>query len=202
MIALALTLGLAAAGPNDSDLPRSLGVDETRYLVAPAAAKDESSLWVGGHLGVIGGYDAADPDFMIGGGARFKILPWLGVDATVDFGTRQSFQNGQIHVSQTPLEFAALLYPPVELNLHPYGMAGVGFTFTSVSYSGTLGGLNDTLEVNPLFFLGFGAEFELQDNIMLDANLRFVFTSTPAHFQGNTADWVQFTVGVLIKLSK
>jgi hypothetical protein len=203
MIALALALGLAAsAGPDDTDLPRSLSVDETPYLVAPAAAKDESSLWVGGHLGVSGAYDAADPNFTIGGGARFKLLSWLALEATVDFNARQSFDSGQIHLSQTPVEIAGLFYPPLELNVRPYGIFGVGFTFTNVSYSGSLGGLNDTLEVNRLFFLGFGAEFELQDNIMLDANLRFIFTNNPSHFQGNSADWIQFTVGILFKLSK
>jgi len=203
MIALALALGLAAsAGPNDTDLPRSLSVDETPYLVAVPAAKDELSWWVGGHLGFTDAYDAADLNFVIGGGVRAKILPWLGAEATIDFNTRQSFEDGQIHVVQVPIEIAALIYLPLELPVQPYGIVGLGFTFSNTTYSGALGGLNDNMEVNPLFLLGFGVEFEVADNILLDANLRFVFANNPQHFQGNSADWLQLTFGVLFKLSK
>jgi opacity protein-like surface antigen len=203
MIALALALGLAAsAGPDDTDLPRSLSVDETPFLAPDPIQKDEFQIWVGAHLGVMGAYDASDPSFAFGGGARFKFLSWLGAEGTVDFGTRESFEHNQIHVVQIPVELAALLYPPVELPVRPYGIVGIGWTFSNVSYTGAFGGLNDTTEAKPLFFLGFGAEFELQDNIMLDANMRFVFASSPPHFAGNSADWIQFTVGILIKLSK
>ena len=52
------------------------------------------------------------------------------------------------------------------------------------------------------FFLGFGVEFAVSDNILLDANLRFVFVNNPQHFQGNSADWMQITFGILFKLSK
>src|SRR5215831_10550116 len=64
MIALALALRLAAAaGPDETDLPRSLSVDETPYLVAPAPAAEKADLsfWVGGHLGIAGAYDADNP---------------------------------------------------------------------------------------------------------------------------------------------
>ena len=204
MMALAFALGLAAAsGPGDSDLPRSLGADETSFLVGPAAAKaDEVTLWVGGHLGVTGAYDAEDPNFVIGANFRAKILPWLGAEGTLDFNTRQNYEHNQIHVVQIPFEFAALFYAPLELPVAPYALAGFGFTISDTSYTGGLGGTHDETELNRLFFLGLGVEYELQPNVLLDANLRFVFVQDPPHFQGNSADWIQFTVGVLFKLSK
>jgi hypothetical protein len=204
MIALAFAFSFAAAaGPNDTDLPRSLDADESRYLVAlPAAAKEDLSFWAGLHLGVAGAYDADAPAFLIGGNGRAHILPWLGADASIDFQLKQSYEHSSIHTFQVPFEFAGLFYPPVEWPVRPYGIFGVGFTITDVTYSKNLSGLNDQTDFNVLFFLGFGAEFELQPNILLDANLRFVFASDPPHFSGNSADWIQFTLGIMIKLSK
>ena len=203
MIALAFALGLAAsAGPDDTALPKSLSVDETPFLAPAPVQKDEFQLWVGGHLGFTDAYDAEDLNFVFGASVRMKFNSWLGAEGTLDINMRQSFEDGQIHVSQYPLEFGVLLYPPLELPVRPYGIAGLGFSFTNTTFTGNLRGLNDTTEMNPLFFLGFGVEWELQDNVMLDANLRFIFINDPPHFHGTSANWLQLTFGVLIKLAK
>ena len=104
-------------------------------------------------------------------------------------------------MNQVPFEFVALFYPALGLPVQPYGVAGIGFTITQTSYTGNLR-FSDNTELNPLFFIGFGVEFELSPQVLLDANLRFVFVNDPPHFQGNGADWLQFTVGLLIKLSR
>lgn len=202
MIALALSMCLAAAGgPGDADLPRSLGADEGPYLVVPAA-KEGSDVYVGLHLGVAGAYDAEDPTFLFGGGARTHLLPWLGADLCVDFQLKQAYEHREIHVFQVPVQLAGLFYLPLELPVRLYGQAGVGITITTIGYSGTQRNNPDTTELNLLFFLGFGAEFALNDNVLLDANLRFFFAGDPPRFAGNSADWAQFTVGLMIKLSK
>ena len=196
MIALALALSLAAAGgPDGTDLPRSLGIDESPYLVAPAA-KDELSWWIGGHLGIAGAYDADNPCLVLGVNGRAHVLEWLGFDATIDVQTKQKVED-RVSIFQVPFEAAALFYPPLELPVRPYGIFGVGFTITDVTLPG-----NDKTDRNLLWFLGFGAEFELQPNVLLDANLRFVFATDPPNTGDFSADWAQFTVGLLIKLSK
>lgn len=207
MIALLIALGLSGAGLGDSDLPRSLAVDESRFEIPEPAepepvAKDDPTWWVGIHMGLASAYDSSSVAFDFGASGRVRILPWLGAEASVDFQTLQSFSHHQIHLFQVPFEFAALFYVPVEGPFRPYGIAGFGFTVTDISYSGALGGHADTDDLNALFFLGFGAEFELEPNIMLDANVRFVFASDPPHFNGNSADWIQFTVGILFKLAQ
>jgi opacity protein-like surface antigen len=199
MNAFALTLALTL-GPADLVEDR-LPICLAETLAEPAA-KADPEWWVGAHLGVAGAYDAEDPTFLIGVNGRVHILPWLGAEASLDFQLKQSFEHNQIHVFQVPFEFSALFYPPVgDSPIRPYGMAGIGFTITDVSYSGSLS-RSDTTDPNLLFYLGFGAEFELEPNIALDANLRFVFVQDPPHFSGNSADWIQFTVGVMFKLSK
>src|SRR5437879_3812058 len=85
MIALALALGLvASAGPNDTDLPRSLSVDETPFLAPAPVQKDEFQIWVGGHMGITDAYDAEDVNFVFGANVRMKFLSWLGAEGTFD----------------------------------------------------------------------------------------------------------------------
>jgi len=198
-LALALALALGPADVEEARLPRSLA---DSFVEPAAAAKGDLSFWVGAHLGVTGAYDSEDPNFLIGVSGRLHILPWLGAEATLDFNTRQSYEHNQIHVVQVPFEFVGLLYPPVEWPVRPYGLAGIGFTISDTSYTGALRGNKDSTDLRRMFLIGFGAEMELGTNVMVDANLRFIFVEEPPHFSGNSADAIQFTVGVLFKLAK
>src|SRR6185503_6101037 len=134
--------------------------------------------------------------FIFGGGVRAHILPWLGADATLDFQTKQKVVD-RVAIFQVPFEFAALFYLPLELPIRPYGLAGIGFTITDITVPG-----NDQTDLNLLFMLGFGAELELANNLSVDANLRFIFAQDPRNTGDFSADWIQFTVGLLLKLSK
>ncbi len=196
-----LLAAIVAWGPADPDpdrLPARLEEDLAPLL----EAREEPEWWVGAHLGVAGAYDAADPCFLIGFNGRVQLRPWLAVDASLDFQTREHFEHDQIHLFQVPFEFAAIFYPPLgEGILRPYGQAGVGFTITSTDYTGTLS-RGDSTDLNLLFFIGFGAQLELSPNVAIDANLRFVFVQDPPHFAGNNSDWIQFTVGVMFKLAR
>ena len=202
MIALALALSLAAAGgPNDLDVPRSMSFDEFKapapaFAAEPAAAGKDFALFVNLHIGVAGAYDADNPAFVFGGGARVHILSWLGAEATIDFQTKQKVMD-QVAIFQVPFEFAALFYLPLELPFRPYGLAGIGWTITDVTIPG-----NDKSDLNMMFLLGFGVELELSPNLLVDANLRFIFVSDPPNTGNFSADWIQFTVGLLLKLSK
>ena len=100
MLALALAL-LSALGPEDLDLPRSLSVE----LPPP---KEQFSIWIGGHLGVAGAYDADNPAFAIGANVRTQFLPWLGADGSIDFQTKQEV-DGPVKIFQVP--FMMLIKP-------------------------------------------------------------------------------------------
>lgn len=195
MNALALALALAL-GPADVEdrLPRSLA-----DFVEPAPpVKEQYDLWLGGHLGVAGAYDGDGPAFTIGFDGRMQILPWLAAGMTLDFQTKQEVDDAPgVDFFQIPFMFAAHLYPPLDLgDLRPYGLIGFGFTITDVS-----GAADDDTDLNLLFFLGFGAEYDLSKNVFLDANVRFVFAQDPPHSGDFSADWAQFTVGVLFRLA-
>jgi len=199
MNALALALALAL-GPTDLEdrLPRSL----SEAFVTPVAPppNETGDLWVGGHLGVAGAYDGDAPCFVIGGEGRMQLKPWLAVDITIDFQTRQQIENSPgADFFQIPFMAGALFYPQLGLGkLRPYGQAGAGFTITNVSGPS----VHDNTDLNLLFFLGFGAEFELSPDVMLDASVRFVWASDPPDTGSFSADWAQFTVGILFKMAK
>jgi hypothetical protein len=127
---------------------------------------------------------------------RTRLLDWLGIDATIDFQSKQKVVD-RVAIFQVPFEFAALFYLPLKLPVRPYGLAGLGFTITDVTLPG-----DDTTELNLLLFLGFGAELELSPNLLVDASLRFVVSQDPRNTGSFSADWIQFTVGILFKLSK
>lgn len=211
MIALVLALSLAAAGgPNDIDIPRSMSFDEFRTpvpsfafepMAEPAAPPEGFALFVAAHLGVAGAYDADHPCFLIGGGARVHILPWLGAEATIDFQTKQKVTDNGANASifQVPFMFAALFYPPFDWPVRPYASFGIGWTVTDVTAPGPG---NDDNSANLLFLIGFGAEYELSKTFVLTADLRFVFAQDPPHSGNFSADWAQFTVGILLRLTK
>jgi len=196
MNALALALALAL-GPTDLEDRLPLSLSES--IVAPPP-KEQHEVWFGGHLGIAGAYDGDSPCFDIGFEGRMQILPWLGVGASIDFQTKQQIEDAPgADFFQVPFMFTAFFYPPLELGaLRPYGLAGVGFTITDVSGPS----VHDNTDLNLLFFLGFGAEFELSPNVMLDANVRFVWAQDPPDTGNFSADWAQFTVGILFKLAK
>lgn len=203
MIALAFALSLIAAdGPDELGLPRSLSVDESRFLPPePAAAWQEAAWWLGPHLGVAGAYDLSNPGLLIGGTARAHILPWLGAEVSIDFQTSQAFESNQIHVFQVPFEFSVIFYVPIESPFRPYAAFGAGFSFMHVSYSGGLAGSVAHTNLEALCFIGFGAEIELNPDIMLDMNLRIVPAHDPTNFGGNNVNWIQFSMGILFRLA-
>ncbi len=197
-LALALALALGPSDPGEDRLPMSLA----DALPEPARARATPEWWAGGHVGLASAYDSDDVSFDVGFNGRVHLLEWFAAEGTIDFQTRQNFEHDQIHVVQIPFEFAGLFFLPLgDLPLRPYGQAGVGFSITDTSYTGSLSRGDDT-GLNLLFFLGLGAELAMGDNMALDVSLRFVFVQDPPHFAGNSADFLQFTVGVLFKLAK
>src|SRR5262249_55046180 len=106
-LALAVALALGPGDPEADGLPLRLA----DVLVEPAPlAKDEISMWLGGHIGVAGAYDGDDPCFTAGVNFRVHILPWLGAEATLDFETNQGVEHSSARIFQVPFMFSALFY--------------------------------------------------------------------------------------------
>jgi opacity protein-like surface antigen len=202
MNALALILGLAL-GPGDLEedrLPRSL--IESALPPAPASDDEETSVWVGVHLGAAHADEGAHASLLVGWEWRFHFLPWLGAAGGVDFLSKEkvdTFSGG--HFFQIPFTWSVLLSPPVDLGIfRPYGVIGGGLTITDVSGLTNQNAEVNSTDLNLLYYLGFGLEVNLGPNILLDAGARYVWAHDPPGAVGFGADWRQITVGVFVKL--
>jgi hypothetical protein len=200
MNALALALALAL-GPEDVEevrLPRSL----SESFVPPVAArgKEEHEILLGGHLGVARAGDGDGPSFVAGFEWRIHILPWLGAGGSVDYQTKQQVDGiPGADFFQVPFMWSVLLYPPLDLGpLRLYGLAGFGFTITSV----TGPAVRNNTDLNFLGSLGFGAELELATDVFLDAHACYIWAQDPPNTGKFSADWTQVTVGLLFKMAK
>lgn len=209
MAILTLVLALAAG---EIDLPRGLEFD--RELAPAPEAAEALPLWslepqaaakpllawtVGPRIGVAAAFDSDDAAFLLGAQGRLQILPWLGVEASIDFQTEQAYESGDIDVFVFPIQFSALFYPPVDWIVRPYGVAGLGFYYTDVEYSGALAAKSDKSGFEVGIHLGFGGEYPITPTIVLDADLRFIFMSGGA--SGNDFNYFQLTFGVNFKIN-
>lgn len=200
MIALVLALGLAC-GPEEDLLPRSLSED---YVPPAAVPVDEgTAVLVGLHVGAARAIDGHSAGFLAGFEWRMHILPWLGMSGGFDVLSKEQIDNviGG-HFFQVPFTWSVLLYPPVDLGLvRPYAQVGGGLTITDVSGL-QFGSLNlNSTDVNLLYYVGFGVEVPLSSNFVIDVAARYVWAHDPPGAIGYSADWKQFTVGVLYKFT-
>lgn len=209
MSTLSLILALALGGndlprilASDADAPAAWRAEEALPawgLLEPAAPQVGPLTWtLGPRLGVASSFDSDDAAFLLGAQLRVRILEWLGAEASMDFQTEQSYEHNDIDVFIFPIQFSALFYPPLDWIVKPYGVAGIGFYYYDVEFSGALSGKSDKSSFKPGVHFGFGAEYAVTPQISVDADLRFVFVGGSA--SGNDFDYFQLTFGVNFKL--
>lgn len=197
MLALVLALSLAGGPAPDKEdrLPRSLS--ET-FEQAPAPVEKGHEVLVGIHVGAAAGIEAAHPAFLAGFEWRIHFLPWLAAGGSVDAQRRQEVNNGSgTDWFEIPIMWSVLLTSPVDLaGFRPYASAGGGFTVTHISDAIN----HDGTDLNLLYFFGFGADYRLAPNLLLNVDARYVWANDPAGPTGFGTDWKQVTVGVLVEL--
>jgi len=196
VIALALALALGPGDPEDR-LPLSLSESYVQAAAAPARLNE---VLVGGHLGLVDAHDGENPSFVVGFEWRIHILPWLWAGGSLDFQTKQKVDEvSGTDYFQIPLMWSVMLSPPIDLGpFRPFGLAGLGLTVTDVSDVID----RDNLDVNFLYFVGVGAELKLSSNVYFSADLRYVWAQEPNGVGSFSADWVQFSIGLLVKMSR
>jgi opacity protein-like surface antigen len=197
-LVLALGLVLGPEGFEEDRLPRSLS--ESFYPPVTAPAEEGHAVLVGIHLGAARAAEGGNAALIAGFEWRIHILPWLGAGGTADYMSKEQADTLLgADVLQVPFTWSILLYPPLDLGpFRPYGQAGFGFTITDVSGIHSL----NTTDVNLLYTLGFGVEFNLGSGFMLDANARYSWGNDPPGAVRLSGDWKQVTVGLLYKLPR
>ncbi len=113
---------------------------------------------------------ADEGDFMYGAAVRMKLLPLIGVEASINY-REEKYGDDVVTVRSWPVMVTGLIYPLPMI----YGAAGMGWYNTTVDYDQTLPPL---LEDDTVQKVGwhFGGGVELPAGpVKLTADVRYVF---------------------------
>ena len=133
-------------------------------------------------LGPVAGYlrvrDADRGSWFGGVQARYRFLKFLGVEGSFTF-RRDRFEDGDIVVTQYPVQVTGLVFPFPRSAIEPYGLVGVGWYYTRVDFDDSLGGGDET---DRLFgvHLGAGLQVELGPGFALFSDFRWIFLDEPS----------------------
>jgi len=184
VVLMAIPAAAAAQELSRADLPRmSLEAEPEAAsreaalpltLAEPLADPEEPRF----SLGPAGGYlraHGADKGTWFGGvQARLKVLPFLAIEGSITFHENE-YEDGDVKVTQYPVQVTALLYILHEGPIRPYVLGGVGWYYTRVDYSGLFSAFSDSTDHNFGAHLGVGADLMLGARTSLDVDVRYIF---------------------------
>ena len=158
-------LGSPAALPDPEPvLPSTLADEEGgKFSLGPA----------GGYLSARG---ADRGTWFVGAKARLRIIQILAAEASITFHQNR-YENGDVLVTQYPVQLTAMLYIIPVGPIRPYLLGGVGWYYTRIDYKDSLSAINDSTEHFFGVHLGAGAELMLGKSLSLDADVRYIFVN-------------------------
>ena len=174
------------------DLP---GMSEEGEAPLPVALADDGDprFAIGLTVAYLKVDGADDPTIFYGIHARIYLMSFLAVEGLV--GTAKSdFEDGDGTATQVPIQVTALLMPFQGLPVRPYALAGLGWYFTDVEYSGGLAALDDEQDSTFGFHLGLGAELKV-GILMLHLDIRYVFMQDP-NLDADLNDFNYYTINI------
>jgi len=164
----------------------------------PSSLKDEPASF---SMGPEGGYlraRNADRGTWFGGvKARLHLAKILAAEASITFHQNR-YADGDVIVTQYPLQLTAFLYIIPEGPIRPYILGGVGWYYTRVDYRDTLSLIKDETDHFFGVHLGAGAELMLGPRTSLDADVRYIFVnaSTEQVVEDHDFNYWQITFGL------
>jgi opacity protein-like surface antigen len=138
-------------------------------ILAPLNAQ---SLKVGPQVGFQKATDADEGRFMFSGAARVRLMPLLGVEASIGY-RQEKFGNDALTVRSWPVMVTGLIYPvPIF-----YGAMGAGWYNTTFDYNQSQLSSNVKDETTQEFGWHFGAGVELPvgETSKLTVDFRYVY---------------------------
>lgn len=150
---------------------RALVVAAFMMLVAPQAGAQ--SIGFGPQLGYQKARDADKGNFMGGAALRFKLIPAVGVEASINY-RQEKFANDALTVRSWPLMATGLIYPiPIV-----YGAVGFGWYNTTFDYDQSkfpLQVIEDETKREVGWHFGGGLELPVGSKYKFTADIRYVF---------------------------
>lgn len=175
-----------------SDLPTSLAeeyefpsaeaieeaADLDPQVRPPLGKKPQKSGGVQFSLGAIGGYlkarNADRGTWLAGAQARLHFTPVLAVELSGSYH-RNRYEDGDIHVTQYPVQISGLIYLVPNGIFSPYLAGGAGWYYSRIQYAGALSGFSDETKHPFGEHAGAGVDVKLGQRFTIDADFRYVF---------------------------
>ena len=159
--------------PTDADpdpvAPASFPSPEPRSL-----AESESSFSIGPAVGYLQARGADRGTWFGGVQARLHFARILAAEASISFHSSR-YEDGDVVVTQVPVQLTAFLYPFPDGPIRPYILGGVGWYYTHIQYDDSFSTISDETEHFFGVHLGAGVELMLGPRTSLDLNVRYIF---------------------------
>jgi outer membrane protein W len=175
-LVLCAVLSLAVP-PDPAEFYRPLDA-EADPSIAPAAGDSGYGMALGLHLGYFKPKDADGGEVFYGIHLRLSLLKYFAAEASVDVA-RGDFADDDGKFTMIPVQISGLFFPFPDSALSPYVLAGAGWYYTQIDFSGTLAALKDERDHAFGVHLGAGAELRLGRQLMIHADVRYVFLDEP-----------------------
>lgn len=149
-------------------------ISETNAQYRDKNDEDKASVGIGPQIGFQKAGDADELRLMFGGFIRAKLSSAFAVEGSINY-RKEHYYSGGVTVSSLPVLVSALIYPVPAI----YGIAGIGWYFTTISYGNAIvlanPGVTDKKK-NPFgFHLGAGVELPLGEIVKLTGDIKYVF---------------------------
>lgn len=132
--------------------------------------------------------------------ARVQFLRYLGIEGSITFHQNR-FADGDIIVTQYPVQVTGLLFPFPDSEISPYVLVGAGWYYTRVDFDSSLGGGEETERLSG-WHVGAGAQATLGRRVGAFGDFRWVFIDDPGVDNSNIDeeefDYWQVTLGLNI----
>jgi len=212
MLTAVASILLALSGSESAPLPASLAEDyrfpedvdildpEGQYVPPPSKQRPGSGSGSQFSIGPAGGYlHARGADrgaWFVGGQARLHFLQVLAAEVSMTFHENR-YENGDIQVTQYPVQVSGMLYPFPNWIVSPYLVGGAGWYYSRVTYSGARAGTSDLTDHTFGAHGGLGADVRLGGSFTIDADFRYIFLDpSGTQVQNGHFNYWQVTFGL------
>lgn len=157
----------------------------------------ESEFSIGPTAGYLKARGADRGTWSAGAQARLHFLKFFAAEASITFH-QDEYQNGDVVVTQYPVQVTGFLYPFPEWEIQPYLLAGAGWYYTRVRYHGLPSLLYQDQTAHSFGgHAGAGVEARLGPSASIDADVRYIFLNPRADaLRSRDFDYWEFTAGL------
>lgn len=164
--------------------------------LAVAAPAREAEFSLGAAVGFLDSRGADRGTWFAGVQGRLHFLKYFAAEGAITFH-EDRYESGDVHVTQYPVQVSGMIYPFPEGEFRPYALAGVGWYYTRITYTGTFTGITNQTDHTFGEHAGAGLEIRLGPSTSIDADLRYIWLNPSSRVVNRSDfDYWQVTGGI------